>query len=86
MCVLQYKYLGVHLTSDSKLDKAIKERNMLWREAIRMMNGILWDQKISKDNKKIIFFWGRVGFKIDYSALEAMNSFIVYKIDDSLSC
>lgn len=51
----QYKYLGVKLTSDGKLDQAIRDRNLLGRKAIAMLNGILWDQRISKDNKKRIY-------------------------------
>ena len=51
----QYKYLGVRLTSDGKMDQAIKDRNLQGRKAIRMMNGILWDQTISKVNKKRIY-------------------------------
>ncbi len=51
----QYKYLGVNLTSDGKLDQAIRDRNLLGRKAIAMLNGILWDQRISKDNKKRIY-------------------------------
>ena len=50
-----YKYLGVNITQDGRLDAAIKNRNIQGRRAISMMNGILWDQTISKANKKLIY-------------------------------
>lgn len=50
-----YKYLGVFLTQDGRLDQAIKKRNMLGRRAIAMLNGVLWDQRISKENKRRIY-------------------------------
>ena len=50
-----YKYLGVRLTQDGRTDQAIRERNTLARKAIAMLNGILWDQRISKDNKRRIY-------------------------------
>ncbi|XP_044749542.1 uncharacterized protein LOC123310188 [Coccinella septempunctata] len=44
----EYRYLGMKLTHDGTLDAAIKDRNVQGRKAISMMNGILWDQSISK--------------------------------------
>lgn len=51
----KYKYLGLNITNDGTLDEAIKERNVQGRKAIRMLNTILWDQKISKENKHRIY-------------------------------
>lgn len=51
----EYKYLGMKLTHDGTLDTAIKDRNIQGRRAISMMNGILWDQSISKTNKQRIY-------------------------------
>jgi len=50
-----YKYLGMKITNDGTLDQTIKERNIQGRQAISMMNGILWDQQISKQNKHRIY-------------------------------
>ncbi|CAH0395288.1 unnamed protein product [Bemisia tabaci] len=50
-----YKYLGVRLTQDGRTDQAIKERNTLARKATAMLNGILWDPRISKENKRRIY-------------------------------
>ena len=54
-CCSDYKYLVLRITNDGKLDEAIKERNTQGRQAICMLNSILWDQNISKENKKRIF-------------------------------
>lgn len=43
------------ITNDDTLDKAIKERNIQGRRAIAAINGILWDQYVSKANKQRIF-------------------------------
>ena len=51
----EYKYLGVWLTQDGKFDRAIRERNLQGRKAIAMLNGVLWDQRISKENKRRIY-------------------------------
>ncbi|XP_044760889.1 uncharacterized protein LOC123318344 [Coccinella septempunctata] len=51
----EYRYLGMKLTHDGTLDAAIKDRNVQGRKAISMMNGILWDQSISKSNKHRIY-------------------------------
>ena len=51
----EYKYLGVWLTKDGNLDRAIKERNVQGRKAIAMLNGVLWDQRISKETKRKIY-------------------------------
>ena len=51
----RYKYLGVWVSQDGRLDHAIKDRNLQGRRAIAMLNGVLWDQRISKDNKKLIY-------------------------------
>ncbi|CAH0393483.1 unnamed protein product [Bemisia tabaci] len=50
-----YKYLGVRLTQDGRTDQAIKERNTLARKATAMLNGILWDPRVSKENKRRIY-------------------------------
>ncbi|XP_072160540.1 uncharacterized protein [Bemisia tabaci] len=39
-----YKYLGVRVSQDGKMDQAIKDRNLQGRKAIAMLNRILWDQ------------------------------------------
>lgn len=51
----KYKYLGLSMTNDGTLDEAIKERNVHGRKAIRMLNTVLWDQNISKENKHRIY-------------------------------
>ena len=51
----EYKYLGVWLTKDGNLDRAIKDRNVQGRKAIAMLNGVLWDQSISKETKRKIY-------------------------------
>lgn len=51
----EYKYLGLKITRNGTLDTAIKDRNTQGRKAIAMMNGILWDQTISKTNKQLIY-------------------------------
>ena len=43
------------MNQDGRTDQAIRERNTLARKAIAMLNGILWDQRISKDNKRRIY-------------------------------
>lgn len=53
-CCSEYKYFGLKLTGDGTLDEAIKERNVKGRKSISIMNSILWDQNISKDNKQRI--------------------------------
>lgn len=50
-----YKYLGLEITDDGKLDQAIRNRNTLGRRAITRLNSILWDQHISKSNKHRIY-------------------------------
>lgn len=45
----EYKYLGMKITQNGTLDATIKERNIQGRKSISMMNGILWDQTISKN-------------------------------------
>lgn len=39
---------------DGKIEKAIKEINVLVKKATVMMNEILWDQLITKGNKRRI--------------------------------
>ncbi|XP_030749700.1 uncharacterized protein LOC115877593 [Sitophilus oryzae] len=51
----KYKYLGLKITNDGKLDEGIKDRIMQGRRATSMLNGVLWDQGISKTNKKNIY-------------------------------
>ncbi|XP_044760850.1 uncharacterized protein LOC123318297 [Coccinella septempunctata] len=51
----EYKYLGLKITRDGLMDEGIKERVVLGRKAISMLNGVVWDQRISKDNKKRIY-------------------------------
>lgn len=51
----EYKYLGMTLSQDGSLDQAIKERNILGRRAISLLNGILWDKNINKKNKTRIY-------------------------------
>lgn len=50
-----YKYLGVKITKNGALDEAIHERNLQGRKAIAMLNSILWDRGISKENKHRIY-------------------------------
>lgn len=51
----EYKYLGIKISQNGTLDEAIRERNMQGRKAIGMLNSILWDKNISKENKKRIY-------------------------------
>ena len=51
----EYKYLGVWLDQDGRMDRAIKDRIIQGRRAIAMLNGVLWDQSISKANKHRIY-------------------------------
>ena len=37
------------------MDIAIKGRNTVGRKAIAMLNGVRWDQRISKEDKKRIY-------------------------------
>ncbi|KAJ8952322.1 hypothetical protein NQ318_017216 [Aromia moschata] len=46
---------GLNITNNGTLDDAIKEKNIQGRKAIRSLNNILWDQKISKENKHRIY-------------------------------
>ncbi|XP_060524437.1 uncharacterized protein LOC132700877 [Cylas formicarius] len=50
-----YKYLGMYISSSGTLDYAIKERNNQGRKAITMLNTFLWDQKITRRNKHLIY-------------------------------
>ena len=50
-----YKYLGVRISQDGKLDQAIIDRNLQGRRAIAMLSSILWDQSISKEKKRLIY-------------------------------
>ncbi|CAG9840007.1 unnamed protein product, partial [Diabrotica balteata] len=50
-----YKYLGITISQDETLEKAIREINTSGRKAIIMLNNILWDQSISKRNKNRIY-------------------------------
>ena len=50
-----YKYLGVIITKDGKQDHEIKRRITLGKSAISALNSILWDKKITKENKSLIF-------------------------------
>ena len=54
-CCTKYKYLGMQITNDGLLDTAIKERNQLGRNAITVLNGILWDRSINNKNKTLIY-------------------------------
>lgn len=51
----KYKYLGITLTNNGSLDDAIRERNTQGRKAITLLNGILWDKNISRENKIRIY-------------------------------
>lgn len=51
----EYKYLGINITRDGTIDKTIKERCTQGRKVISLLNNVLWDQGISKDNKKRIY-------------------------------
>ncbi|XP_043498441.1 uncharacterized protein LOC122525861 [Polistes fuscatus] len=51
----EYKYLGLKITQDGTLDKNIQERCTQGRKAIALLNTILWDQSISKENKHNIY-------------------------------
>lgn len=48
----EYKYMGMKITQDGPLDKAIKYRTLQGRRAISLMIGILWDKTISKAIKE----------------------------------
>lgn len=51
-----YKYnLGVLLTQDVRLDQAVKNINMQLGRKIALLNGVLWNQNISKENKYRIY-------------------------------
>lgn len=51
----KYKYLGMTITQDGTTEQAIQERNTQGRRAISLLNNILWDQNISKNNKQNIY-------------------------------
>ncbi|XP_056648205.1 uncharacterized protein LOC130452786 [Diorhabda sublineata] len=51
----KYKYLGMIITNDGRLDEAIAQRNNQGRQAIRQLNSVLWDKQISKENKHRIY-------------------------------
>ncbi|XP_060528291.1 uncharacterized protein LOC132703178 [Cylas formicarius] len=50
-----YKYLGMYISNSGTLDYAIKEQNNQGRKAITMLNTFLWDQKITRRNKHLIY-------------------------------
>lgn len=50
-----YKYLGMTITQEGNVDRAIEERNNQGRKAITLLNSILWDQSISNNNKHRIY-------------------------------
>ena len=54
-CCVKYKYLGVEITNEGTLDTAIKERNLLEKKAITVLNGVLWDRNINSSNKRLIY-------------------------------
>jgi len=43
------------ITQDGTTDEDIKERNIQARRAISLPNSILWDQSVSKQNKRLIY-------------------------------
>lgn len=51
----EYKYLGMRLTNNGDLTEAIKDRNTQGRKAIALLNSVLWDKNISKENKTRIY-------------------------------
>jgi len=51
----EYKYLGMKITQNGTLDGTIRDRNLQGRKAIALLNGILWDKNINKNNKKRIY-------------------------------
>lgn len=51
----KYKYLGVEISQEGTLDSAIRERNAAGRRAIGMLNSIIWDRNIRKENKVKIY-------------------------------
>jgi len=51
----EYKYLGMKLSHNGTLDEAIKDRNTQGRKAISLLNGVLWDRNINRENKTRIY-------------------------------
>ena len=51
---MKYKYVGVEITNGGMLDTAIKERNLLRKKTITVLNGLLWDRNINSSNKRLI--------------------------------
>lgn len=49
------KYLGKTITNNDALDDAITESNTLRRTIIPRINSVLWNMKISKENKVLIY-------------------------------
>ena len=47
----EYKYLGMKITTNGKQDKEIKFRINLYKMAISILNGILWDKQITAETK-----------------------------------
>jgi hypothetical protein len=50
-----YQYLGVNISQDRTLDNASRDGSSLGRNVIALMNGILWDKKITEESKKQIY-------------------------------
>lgn len=49
----KYKYLGVNITNDGTLDDAITDGHIQGRRAASMLNNSLFDQKITKNSKRL---------------------------------
>lgn len=51
----EYKYLGVKITADGKMDSEIRTKINQGKKATAMLNSVLWDKNISNDNKHKIY-------------------------------
>ena len=51
----EYTYLGAKITSDGKHSKEINNRISIGRDAIRELNSILWDKRITRKRKILIY-------------------------------
>ena len=48
----KYSFLGIPIIVNGTLNKAVQKRNQQGKKAIAMLNGILRDRHISRENNK----------------------------------
>lgn len=50
-----YKYLGIEITQDKKVDEIVKEKNRQGERETTLMNSIMWDENMSKPKRRLIY-------------------------------